>query len=266
LILPLAICLWLILSLGCDKSKQVIVGPEPIILNSPINLTSFETLDPVAASFEFRCLTDSIYDCSNYSVDFTLDTVADTLKLNFTEILRPSVCIPPDGPAFSLVNLGNIANGTYQFPITVNAVIASAIITVTDSTITITGGDSTWTNFLRPVLRRIPSGTIWGQVGYNVANAFDSAHSFLDSLVSIGATVDTLSQGSYGYFYFDNAGNPDSILELGASIGTNFRIPFVYAYSGDTAALHSLITAYANQGNVVEINVITSQGFEYRTW
>lgn len=260
------LAMWLILSIGCSKTNQVIVGPLPTAINSAINLTSFEKLDPLGATFEMRCLTDSIYPCANYSVGFELDTIADTLKLTFIEIFSPSVCVPPDGPAFSLINLGDIANGTYQFPITVNTVVASAVITVTDSTIVITGGDSTWTNFTRPVLRRIPDNTIWGQVGYNAANAVDSANTFFDSLVSIGATVDTLSEGSYGYFYFDNAGNPDSILELGPSIGTTFRIPYVYHYTGDTAVLHSLVTAYANQGNVVEINVITSQGFEYRTW
>jgi hypothetical protein len=116
------------------------------------------------------------------------------------------------------------------------------------------------------VLRRIPANTIWGQVGYNLDVAVDSANTFFDSLVSIGAVPETLSTGSYGYFYINGAGNPDTILDLGPWIPRNFLIPFVYHYIGDTATLHSLITAYANQGNVVEVNVITSQGFEYRTW
>ncbi len=266
LILILGLFLWLLFVLGCNNTDEVIIGPVVQTINSAINLTSFENLDPIAATFEFRCLTDSLYDCNNYQIDFLLDTNADTFALTFTEMFRPSICIPGNSNAFAIVNLGALANGTYQLPVTVNTVIAPAQLIVTDSTFEITGGDSTWTNFLRPVLRRIPANTIWGQVGFNLFAAIDSANSFLDSLVSIGAVAETLSTGSFGYFYFDNSGTPDSILELGSSIGTTYRIPYVYTYAGDTATLHSLITAYANQGNVVEMNVITSQGIEYRSW
>jgi hypothetical protein len=252
--------------LGCDDAKEVLVNPPPEAINSAINLTSIENLDPIAPTFELRCLTDSLYDCINYQIDFLLDTNADTFDLAFTEISRPGVCLSGNAPAFAIVNLGSLANGTYQFPVTVNNVVAAADLVVTDSTIEIIGGDSTWTNFLRPVLRRVPDNTIWGQVGYNEVSALGSANSFFDSLVSIGAVAETLSTGSYGYFYFDAGGAPDSILELGPSIGTTSRIPYVYTYTGDTASLHNLITAYANQGNVVEVNVITSEGFEYRSW
>jgi len=266
LILSLGLFLWLLFALGCDNTKEVIVNPPIVTINSAIKLTSFENLDPVAPTFELRCLTDSLYDCTNYQIEFLLDTNADTFDLIFTEIDRPGVCLPGNGRAFAIINLGDLAGGTYQFPVTVNNVVASADLVVTDSTIEVIGGDSTWTNFLRPILRRIPSNTIWGQVGYNLIAALDSANTFFDSLVSIGAVAETLSTGSYGYFYFNGSGNPDSILELGPSIGTNFRIPYVYTFSGDTATLHSLITAYANQGNVVEVNVITSEGYEYRSW
>ncbi|MGH8015020.1 MAG: hypothetical protein ACREBV_02395 [Candidatus Zixiibacteriota bacterium] len=260
------LALWLLLSQGCNNNEEVIVGPDKFTINSAINLTSFEKLHPASPSFEFRCLTDSIYSCANYDIDFELDTVADTFQLTFTDIFRPAICVPPDGKAFAVVNLGELTDGTYQLPVTVNAVVALAEITVTDSTFEITGGDSTWTDFPRPILRRIPANTIWGQVGYSIMSALDSANSFFDSLASIGATPETLSMGSYGYFYFDGAGNPDSILELGSTIPATNRIPYVYTYSGDTATLHNLVTAYANQGNVVEVNVITSEGFEYRTW
>ena len=265
-LLILGLFLWLLHALGCNNSEEVIVGPIKQNINSAINLTSIEKLDAGSISFEFRCLTDSNYSCANYRIDFVVNISTDTVDLTFTEISRPSICIPGNSKAFAIVNLGAVANGTYQLPVTVNSVVASAQLIVTDSTIEIIGGDSTWTNFLRPLLRRVPSNTIWGQVGYNLAGALDSANSFFDSLVSIGAAPETLSTGSYGYFYFDGSGNPDSILELGPSIGTTFRIPYVYTYSGDTATLHSLVTAYANQGNVVEVNVIISEGYEYRSW
>lgn len=256
----------LLLSASCNNSDEIIVEPPGQTINTAINLTSIENLDPAGNTFEFRCLTDSLYGCANYSIDFVLTSSADSFDLTFTEITPPTVCLPAFAPAFAIVNIGSVPNGTYQFPITVNTIVAAAQLIVTDSTIQIVNGDSTWTNIHRPLLHRVPANLIWGQVGYNLAGDFDSANSYFDSLVSAGAVPETLSAGSYGYFYFDGSGNPDSILELGASIGTTFRIPYVYSYSGDTATLHSLITAYANQGNVVEVNVITSEGFEYRTW
>jgi len=262
----LCFSLWLWLVWGCDNTREVIVNPPVVAINSAINLTSFENLDPVAPTFELRCLTDSLYPCDNFSIEFVLNASSDTIDLTFIEISSPVICLPSFGQAYAIINLGVLANNTYQFPITVNNVKVSAQLIVTDSTIGVIGGDSTWTNFLRPLLRRIPANTIWGQVGYNLIAALDSAKTFFDSLTSIGATPETLSTGSYGYFYFNGSGNPDSILELGPSIGTNFRIPYVYSYAGDTATLHSLITAYTNQGNVVEVNVITSEGYEYRSW
>ena len=266
LLLILCLSLWLLFAWGCGNKDIIITGPHVSFINSAINLTSYVNLDPVAPTFELRCLTDSLYDCTNYQIEFLLDTNADTFDLIFTEIDRPGVCLPGNGRAFAIINLGDLANGTYQLPITVNNVVASSDLVVTDSTFEVIGGDSTWTKFLRPVLRRIPANTIWGQVGYNLIAAFDSAKTFFDSLVSISAVAETLSTGSYGYFYFDGTGKPDSILEISSSIGTTYRIPYVYTYTGDTATLHSLITAYANQGNVVEVNVITSEGYEFRSW
>lgn len=256
----------LLLALSCNNTPEVITGPPAQNINSRINLTSIENLDPVSATFELRCLTDSLYSCANYSIQFNLAKTADSVKLTFTQITRPTICLSGNAQAFAIVNLGALSNGVYEFPVTVNSIVAQATLTVTDSTIQITGGDSTWTKFLRPLLRRVPANVIWGQVGYSLVAAYDSAVTFFDSLVSLGAVPETLSTGSYGYFYFNGSGAPDSILELGASIGTTFRIPYVYSYFGDTAALHSLVTAYKNQGNVVEANVITSKGFEYRTW
>ncbi len=265
-ILTLGLFFCYLCSLGCKDTKQVIIGPTPPRINSAINLTSFENLDPVARTFEFHCLTDSLYSCSNFSIDFLLSVSADTFDLTFTELSAPLICLPSEGKAYSVVHLGDLANNTYQFLITVNNVTVPVQLIVTDSTIETIGGDSTWTNLLRPVLRRIPANTIWGQVGFDLIAALDSAKTFFDSLISIGAIPETLSTGSYGYFYFDGTGNPDSIKELSASIGTTYRIPYVYSYSGDTAALHSLINAYSNQGNVVEVNVITSEGYEYKSW
>jgi hypothetical protein len=266
LIPTLCIVLCLLIVSSCDNTDEIIVNPPVVTINSAINLTSFENLDPVASSFEFRCLTDSFYNCSNFSIDFVLSAYADTIDLAFTEISDPIICLPAPGKANAIVNLGVLVNNTYQFPIAINNIIVPAQLIITDSTIEVIGGDSTWTSFLRPVLRRVPANTVWGQVGYNLDVAVDSANTFFDSLVSIGAVTETLSTGSYGYFFFDSGGNPDSILELSSSIGTTYRIPYVYSYSGDTASLHSLITAYANQGNVVEVNVITSEGFEYKSW
>jgi len=266
LIFTAASIIWLFFSAGCNNTEEVIVGPVQASINSAINLLSFERVDPAGRRFEFRCLTDSIYDCSNYSIDFELVTAGDTFKLNFNELFRPAFCVPPDKEAFALVNLGELTNGTYQLPVTVNNIVATAVLTVTDSTFEITGGDSTWTNFTRPTLRRIPANTIWGQIGYPSVAAYDSAISYLDSLLNIGAAPLMLTGGSYGYFWFDGSGNPDSILELGTTIPSALTIPYVHTYAGDTAALHSLVTLYANQGNVVEVNVITSDGIEFKSW
>ncbi len=266
LIRSYCIFLCLLIMLGCDNNEVIKTGPHVPTMNSAINLISFENLDPIAPTFEFRCLTDSPYACSNFSIDFLLNVSSDTIDLLFTEIIAPTICQPPSGKANAIVNLGTVANNTYQFPITVNNITVLAQLIVTDSTIEVNNGNSTGTNFLRPVLRRIPFNMIWGQVGYDLVAASDSANTFFDSLAGIGAVVETLSVGSYGYFYFDNVGTPDSILELGPSIGTTYHIPYVYSFLGDTATLHSLITAYANQGNVIEVNVITSEGYEYKSW
>lgn len=161
---------------------------------------------------------------------------------------------------------GTLANNTYEFPITVNSLTLPAQLILTDSTIEITGGDSIWTDIVRSILYRVPASTIWGEVSYN-AFARDSALRFFFSLINIGASPARLSTGHYGYFFIDSTSAIYSILELGPSIGTDSIFSYIFDYTGDTTALSNLVATYQNQaGNLVKVNVRTSDGYQFRSY
>lgn len=255
----------ILLSLGCDNTNEIIIGPEIDSINTVINIEVFENLDNGLRNVELRCVTDSIYNCINYRIDFDLNIKFDTFAITFNKIIKPNICLIALGPATAIVPL-LILSTTNEFLITVNSLTLPAQLILTDSTIEITGGDSTWTNVVRSVLYRVPVNTIWGQVGYN-AFARDSALTFFGSLTSLGATPDTLLTGHYGYFFIDSTNAIDSILGLGPSIGTDSLFSYIYHYTGDTTALSNLVAAYLNQaGNLVRVNIITSDGYQFRSY
>jgi hypothetical protein len=268
LFLHFLICLTIyLLLLACDGTEEVVVNPPLVVeISTVINLTSFEKIDPGSNTFELRCLSQDDFPCANYTINHDLNVSIDSIDLHFTEISRPQICLTNTGKAFGIVSLGALANNTYEFPIRINDDTVSAQIIITDSTFEISNGDGNWTNILRPMLRRIPDNVIWGQVGYHNFIDVNIALTYFDSLDNFGGVAGTLSSGSYGYFYVDTTGQADSVLELGPSMGTTYTIPYVYHYTGDTSTLHTLIQNFANQGNTVEVNVITNEGVEFRSW
>jgi len=263
----LLLSLWVIVSLGCDNTSEVIVGPEIDSINTVINIEVFENLDNGLRNVQLRCVTDSIYPCANFLLEYDLSITANMLALTFTRISNPTICLDAFAPATAIVNLGALTNISYDFPITVDRVTVPAQLILTDSTIEITGGDSTWTNIVRSILYRVPASIIWGEVGYNGPVLRDSALTFFDSLTSLGATPETLSTGHYGYFFIDSTSAIDSILGLGPSIATDSVFSYIYDYTIDTTALSNLVQAYQNQaGNLVRVNINTSDGYLFRSY
>ena len=265
-ILFVIISILVLLSLGCDNTNEVIIGPGGDSINTVINLEIFENIVAGLTNLELRCLTDSIYNCANFLIEYDLAVTSNNIALTFTGINDPTICLPALGPATAFVSLGALANITYTFSITVDRVTVPAQLILTDSTIEIVNGDSTWTDVVRSILYRVPASTIWGEVGYS-AFSKDSALTFFDSLTSLGATPETLSTGHYGYFFIDSTNAIDSILELGPSIGTDSLFSYIYHYAGDTTSLSNLVQAYKNQaGNLVRVNVNTSDGYQFRSY
>lgn len=265
-ILSAILSISILLSLGCDNTSEVIIGPGGDSINTVINLEIFENIDRGLTNLELRCHTDSIYHCANFLIEYDLTVTSNKIALTFTGINKPTICLRAFGPATAIVNLGALANITYAFSITVDRVTVPAQLILTDSTIEITGGDSTWTDIVRPVLYRVPVNTIWGQVGYS-AFSKDSALTFFFSLINIGASPARLSTGHYGYFFIDSTSAIDSILELGPSIGTDSIFSYIFDYTGDTIALSNLVQAYENQsGNLVRVNINTSDGYQFRSY
>lgn len=257
----------ILLSLGCDNTNEVIVGPEIDSINTIINIEVFENLENGLRNVQLRCVTDSIFPCADFLIEYDLITTSNTLDLTFTRISDLTICLDPFGPATAIVSLDPLANISYNFPLTVDRVTVPAQLILTDSTIEILNGDSTWTNIVRSILYRVPASIIWGEVGYNDPTLRDSALTFFDSLTSLGATPETLSTGHYGYFFIDSTYVIDSILELGLSIGTDSVLSYIYNYAGDTTALSNLVQAYQIQaGNLVKVNIITSDGYQFRSY
>ena len=68
IILSVLLLLWVIVSLGCGNTSEVIIGPEIDSINTVINIEFFENLDNGLRNVELRCVTDSIFPCANFLI------------------------------------------------------------------------------------------------------------------------------------------------------------------------------------------------------
>lgn len=93
IILSAILSISILLSLGCDNTSEVIIGPGGDSINTVINLEIFENIERGLTNLEIRCLPDSIFPCLNYQILFDLNITVDRVALTFTEMKEPAICL-----------------------------------------------------------------------------------------------------------------------------------------------------------------------------
>lgn len=90
---------------GCSKSN-----PEKETFQADINIGMKESLEH---ELMLECSTVKQYECINYSIDNSSAVNGNQVKIEFTGIAKPSICLTAIGPASAKINLGKLVNGSY---------------------------------------------------------------------------------------------------------------------------------------------------------
>ena len=211
--------------LGCKEDGTNTDNYQAI--DSPLQLTVAEQLG-TTHTLILHAATERLYGCANYVLVATPSTTDSTYTVSFDNVLEPSVCSPGNLPARVDVPLGALASGHYKLTLRVNGVSVNAPLLVTDTSMTVSGGEGRWTTFVKTYTHKVPSNFIWGNMQSNDPNASAVFRSFNDSLIALGAQIHVYPSTDYGYFQIDGTGNI-----VAPSSSSIFVKTFVYQYSGD---------------------------------
>lgn len=176
---------------GCRSDSMIEV------IDSDVRLKLWETVDSTGRSLMLYCSTEKQYSCSNYAIDRSFNVSPGNIQIDFNGITTPEICLTSIGPATTTINLGSLANGTYQLVINVERNKSEGRLIVTSGFYEIILDQQEKLQIVNPILNRIPDNTIWGNVGYHTSTTAPLVQSFIDSLLQLGATSQVYQQGDY---------------------------------------------------------------------
>src|SRR5207247_5945242 len=120
-------------------------------------------------------------------------------------------------------------------------------------------GEGRGPKFPRPVLHRLPPGTIWGVIGWGPSDQSRRAQAFLDSLQVLGARALLLAPGDYDFFQV----GPDGTVLTPETTGYYFARAFALPYDGDHAALSAVLSPF---GDAHWVCMVAARGDSRVTW
>jgi len=182
-----------------------------------------------------------------------------TIFVTFTGVTAPNVCLTATGPATTSIPLGRLRDGTYRLGLSANGTTASGVLQIDRDSVVVRGGEGRWTKFPRPVLHRLPPGTIWGVIGWGPSDQSRRAQAFLDSLQVLGARALLLAPGDYDFFQV----GPDGTVLTPETTGYYFARAFALRYDGDHAAPAGVVRAF---GDSLWISMYGVRGESWLSW
>lgn len=212
-------------------------------IDSKLNIVLREEFSSENRNLILNCLTERIYPCFNYGIDYSAVKGAKNFKLRFSKIIIPQICLTALGPAGCSINLGALADGQFNLELEVNGKTEIAQLLVSGNTYQIYHQPSLNFKFENPQLNRIPEFLIWGSVGYINDSLETVVNTFIDSLHSLGAQQVQLLPGDYWYFKVDAQGN----LIPPEYHGYPFIKMFAYSFNGSLDELKELIYRYSSR-------------------
>lgn len=253
----LLILLFAVLLVTCRKDSM------ESKIDSDIKISMWENSDSTGRVLEFQCETEKVYGCCNYTILHSLTINGSNIEIHFTGIYQPQMCLTSFGPARATIELASLPNGTYPLTIRVERHKSRGHLIVTSDYYEIDLDETARLEIMTPVLRRIPTNTIWGTVGYHSNSSSMLVQSFVDSLQFSGASVQTYTPGYYGYFEIDQ----NNAIMPPENHGYYFIRPFIFAYSGNSENIRTLVRNYGvNFGDSLNIDLRSTRGDHFMSW
>lgn len=206
---PISRLLFLILMLTVASCRvDRIEEPVVIVTTEPeFNVDLFEHRDPVDGHPTFGLWIESlkIYD-STTNVVAVSQVTGQEINVQISGIEKPASAVGESGPARAFVSLGNPADGTYDFYLSLGTIIINkGTLTVENGHYELSVPVSNGIVFQNRILEHLPDGIVWGY-----AEPTETQGPLVDAFIyDIKAiTVDPgLAPGFYSYFTVTGAGS-----------------------------------------------------------
>ena len=231
--------------------------------NENLKIKMYETVDSTKKTLFFKCFTEKIFECSNYSIQATYKLTNDKITINFIQIEKPNICLTSVGPASTLIKLEGLTNKLYEVELNFGATKITGQLNISASSFKATLPTQTKVQFVNPDLGRIPNNTIYGKVHYHTAATTSTVQKFIDSLQFYGAISTLYPQGDYVNFQIESNGQIKQVQDL----GYYFTRYYIFNYSNNSGQINRLIKrvgiSYAND---VLITLNTAKGETFTSW
>ena len=223
-----------------------------------LELASIRDSATGVADLGIRFTTTNLYPCKNVKVDAETNWQADNVLILLNKIVQPANCSAGEAPASVLLSLGNRPNAEYVCKINLGgAVSIEGKLKISDETVGITFDERAGIILKRPNLNLVPTGTIWGWVGFEKPADQLYAKQFLSELTDLTTSPD-LKPGFFGDFEWTSQNDFNIFLEKPAALQT---LNFVRSEFAPRAELEALLKKYRNDtGHPLTIFCWTTTG------
>ena len=203
--------------------------------------------------YEYRAATDGTptfglwiesmdkYRCPGYLVDALTEIQNGRIGVTILGVTEPTPCVGDSAPVKQFLPIGNLADGIYEFVISLRDVIVNkGTLDVTNGHYALSLPDAQGIIFDNFIVETLPEGIIWGYASTPDEPSQPIADDFLADLKTVTAE-DNLDPGFYSYFTVSGTGN----VSLHKSIAPDgISKPFVRRLTGSTDALKGILQSY----------------------
>lgn len=254
LFLFLVIVLWS----GCKPEP---IDPHVVIsINDEFKIDLWENLAIDVSSLSIRVETlDSIY-CENSSIQVNNDRLSiQTVRLTINGVDTSEICVEENAPAKSIVNIGYLPSGTFQFDINLKGTTIpnEGTLVVSDESYQLTMETKNGLKIIYPTLLKVPYQTIWGVVNFkNTPQAVNTSIDFLREVKTI-STEKEYTEGYYGHFIITE--NNEIVTDYENNLDNTTS--FILDYAEDIDIIETIVNRYEEDfGDLIDIQVYTWDG------
>ncbi len=247
----------MLLPISCINNIENPVGS----LNTKINISMKQNLSKNGTSLILSSKTDSLYDCINYLINYSILNQSNNIEIKFINIITPAACIGGAAPAQASIIIKGLSTGKYNLQFLANGRVSNTTLTVDPNFYQLDSLNSEWVKVSASKILRIPPNTIWGYVGYFTDSLDTKANSFIDSLKSLSVKNNNFLPGDYGNFTIDSTGY---LLPPKDNTYKDIK-SFIFVYTNNITTVINLMRYYG-KNNLINISLFTSIGDVYYSW
>lgn len=245
---------------GCTTPEE----EDPVIivtLDPEFTVDLFEQRDSTDGTPVFGLWIESkkTYPCGNYPVEADVRTMPGEIDVLLKETTAPSPCLGDPAPARSFIPVGNLADGTYRFRLSLSPVVVSeGWLTVQNGHYELSLSQEQGIDFQNRVLESLPGEFVWGYALTPEESDKPVADQFSQSLKPLTAEAN-LAPGFYGYFTVSGAGKYFFHRSIAPAVA---YAPYLRRLnSASLDAVRNLVQSYRdNPGQPLSIHCWTTQG------